>query len=113
MAVRDPELVCRILDNLPIAIVRLREDNGQPFKTYERGFPVGRLEVGLQRTCHSNPGLYSAFGNLQQCFWVAYTGLRACLSHTVLHSRQLMQPAQLGGFCSCIRSSSSLAHLGS
>ena len=37
---------CRILDNLPIAIVRLREDNGQPFKTYERGFPVGRLEVG-------------------------------------------------------------------
>ena len=35
----------RILDNLPIAIVRLREDNGQPFKTYERGFPVGRTDV--------------------------------------------------------------------
>ena len=35
----------RILDNLPIAIVRLRDDNGQPFKTYERGFPVGRIEV--------------------------------------------------------------------
>ena len=35
----------RILDNLPIAIVRLREDNGQPFKTYERGYPVGRTEV--------------------------------------------------------------------
>ncbi len=37
----------RILDNLPIAIVRLRDDNGQPFKTYERGFPVGRMEVRL------------------------------------------------------------------
>ena len=40
-------LTCRILDNLPVAIVRLREDNGQPFKTYERGYPVGRMEV-----CH-------------------------------------------------------------
>ena len=38
----------RILDNLPIAIVRLREDNGQPFKTYERGFPVGRTDVRPQ-----------------------------------------------------------------
>ena len=31
----------RILDNLPLAMVRMRENNGQPFKTYERGFPVG------------------------------------------------------------------------
>ena len=45
MAMRNPTWSRRILDNLPIAIVRLREDNGQPFKTYERGFPVGRVEV--------------------------------------------------------------------
>jgi hypothetical protein len=31
----------RILDNLPTAQVRLREDNGQTVKTYDRGFPVG------------------------------------------------------------------------
>ncbi len=35
----------RILDNLPVAIRKMREENGHPFKTYERGFPVGRLEV--------------------------------------------------------------------
>ena len=38
-------LFCRILDNLPVAIVKMRENDGKPFKTYERGFPVGRLEV--------------------------------------------------------------------
>ena len=52
MDVRDSTWPCRILDNLPIAIVRLREDNGQPFKTYERGFPVGRIEVGLETVCN-------------------------------------------------------------
>ncbi len=35
----------RILDNLPIAIARVREENGVRVKTYERGFPVGRTEV--------------------------------------------------------------------
>jgi hypothetical protein len=30
-----------ILDNLPSAMVRMREENGQSFKTYERGYPVG------------------------------------------------------------------------
>ena len=35
----------RILDNLPVAIRKMREENGHPFKTYERGFPVGRMEV--------------------------------------------------------------------
>ena len=28
-----------------MAIRKMREENGHPFKTYERGFPVGRLEV--------------------------------------------------------------------
>lgn len=31
----------RILDNLPVAMVKMREDNGFQIKTYERGFPVG------------------------------------------------------------------------
>jgi len=31
----------RILDNLPTAQVRLREDGGRMVKTYERGYPVG------------------------------------------------------------------------
>lgn len=35
----------RILDNLPVAIAKLREENGQPVKTYERGFPVGSIAV--------------------------------------------------------------------
>lgn len=37
--------LCRILDNLPIGIVRMREDDGQQVKTYERGFPVGFMDV--------------------------------------------------------------------
>jgi hypothetical protein len=33
---------CRILDNLPIAMVRTRKDeSGKPVKVYERGFYVG------------------------------------------------------------------------
>ena len=31
----------RILDNLPVAMVRMRHDDGAVVKTYERGFPVG------------------------------------------------------------------------
>lgn len=37
--------VRRILDNLPIAIAKLRDENGQAVKTYERGFPVGIISV--------------------------------------------------------------------
>ena len=37
----------RILDNLPVAIAKVRDDNGMPFKTYERGWPVGRIEARL------------------------------------------------------------------
>ena len=37
----DEYRVNMILDNLPVAMVKMREDNGKPFKTYERGFPVG------------------------------------------------------------------------
>ena len=48
-------LVCRILDNLPVAIARVRDDNGMPLKTYDRGFPVGRQEVytGTTAGCSS------------------------------------------------------------
>ena len=34
----------RILDNLPVAMVKMRKDDRQPnslVKTYERGYPVG------------------------------------------------------------------------
>ena len=34
-------LQSRILDNLPAAMVRMRQDEGEPIKTYERGFPIG------------------------------------------------------------------------
>lgn len=37
----------RILDNLPVAIAKVRDDNGMPFKTYERGWPVGRIEASF------------------------------------------------------------------
>ena len=30
-----------ILDNLPVAVVKMENDEGVPVKTYERGFPVG------------------------------------------------------------------------
>lgn len=42
---RCAALPCRILDNLPIGMVRMREDNGEQVKTYERGFPVGFQDV--------------------------------------------------------------------
>lgn len=35
----------RILDNLPIGMVRMRDDDGEQVKTYERGFPVGFADV--------------------------------------------------------------------
>lgn len=31
----------RILDNLPVGMVKMREDNGLSVKMYERGYPVG------------------------------------------------------------------------
>ncbi|GHP05979.1 hypothetical protein PPROV_000472600 [Pycnococcus provasolii] len=37
----DEYRVNMILDNLPVAMVKMREENGKPFKTYERGYPVG------------------------------------------------------------------------
>ncbi|KAK9802909.1 hypothetical protein WJX73_005351 [Symbiochloris irregularis] len=40
--VEDEYRVLMILDNLPVAIARLRDENGQAVKTYERGYPVGR-----------------------------------------------------------------------
>lgn len=38
---------CRILDNLPVAISQIRDDSGSDVKRYERGFPIGRVEVGI------------------------------------------------------------------
>ncbi|CAL8469256.1 g8797 [Coccomyxa elongata] len=52
--IEDDYRVLMILDNLPIAIVRLRDDNGQPFKTYERGFPVGRMEENGKIYLHNH-----------------------------------------------------------
>lgn len=40
-----PPPAARILDNLPIGMVRLREDKGQQVKSYERGYPVGFQDV--------------------------------------------------------------------
>ena len=37
----------RILDNLPVAISKVRDDGGQPVKMYERGFPVGAALVRI------------------------------------------------------------------
>ncbi len=49
----------RILDNLPVAMVKMRKDEstGALIKTYERGFPVGfkaSLEVGAEPR-HASP----------------------------------------------------------
>ncbi|PSC68332.1 Transmembrane 9 superfamily member 4 [Micractinium conductrix] len=40
----DEYRVNMILDNLPIGMVRMRDDNGEQVKTYERGFPVGFMD---------------------------------------------------------------------
>ena len=40
--IEDDYRVNMILDNLPVAMVVMRQDeDGAPVKTYERGFPVG------------------------------------------------------------------------
>lgn len=39
--VEEEYRVNMILDNLPVAMVRWRSENGNDIKTYERGFPVG------------------------------------------------------------------------
>ena len=39
--IEDEYRVNMILDNLPVAMVKMREEDGVPIKTYERGFPVG------------------------------------------------------------------------
>ncbi|KAL4429596.1 hypothetical protein ABPG77_008645 [Micractinium sp. CCAP 211/92] len=39
--ISDDYRVNMILDNLPIGMVRMRDDDGEQVKTYERGFPVG------------------------------------------------------------------------
>jgi transmembrane 9 superfamily protein 2/4 len=41
--IRNEYRVNMILDNLPIAMVKMREEDGQLIKGYERGFPVGFL----------------------------------------------------------------------
>jgi hypothetical protein len=60
MATRPPCLYCRILDNLPIGMVRMREDQGELVKTYERGFPVGFQDVSSRLLPHQ------AHGHFQQ-----------------------------------------------
>ena len=47
--VKDDYRVNMILDNLPVAMVKMREDNGKPIKTYERGFPVGFMASSGQK----------------------------------------------------------------
>jgi transmembrane 9 superfamily protein 2/4 len=45
----------RILDNLPVAMVKMRKDDRQPnslVKTYERGFPIG-FRASLEVCCGS------------------------------------------------------------
>lgn len=37
----DEYRVNMILDNLPVGMVKIREENGLPIKTYERGYPMG------------------------------------------------------------------------
>jgi hypothetical protein len=45
---------CRILDNLPVAMVKMRKDESSNtlVKTYERGFPVG-FKASLEVRCCS------------------------------------------------------------
>lgn len=50
---RVPDLHGRILDNLPVAMVKMRKDDRQAnslIKTYERGFPVG-FKASLEVRC--------------------------------------------------------------
>ncbi|KAK9840498.1 hypothetical protein WJX74_010676 [Apatococcus lobatus] len=42
--IEDDYRVNMILDNLPVAIPKIREEDGVAIKTYERGFPVGRMD---------------------------------------------------------------------
>lgn len=39
--IEDEYRVNMILDNLPVGMVKIREEGGKPVKTYERGYPVG------------------------------------------------------------------------
>mmetsp|Transcript_25046 Transcript_25046/g.59618 ORF Transcript_25046/g.59618 Transcript_25046/m.59618 type:complete len:264 (-) Transcript_25046:1426-2217(-) len=39
--IEDEYRVNMILDNLPVGMVKMRQENGAQVKTYERGFPVG------------------------------------------------------------------------
>jgi hypothetical protein len=34
-------LCCRIMDNLPVAMVKWKTRNNEDIKVYDRGFPVG------------------------------------------------------------------------
>ena len=55
-AIKDEYRVNMILDNLPVAMVRMRSDGDKLVKTYERGYPIGftsgymETETGLQIT---------------------------------------------------------------
>ena len=46
-----PAVTCRILDNLPVAMVKFRKDlaTGALIKTYERGYPVGFMATSEVR----------------------------------------------------------------
>lgn len=52
--ISDDYRVNMILDNLPIGMVKLREDKGQQIKTYERGYPVGFMDDGGKAYLHNH-----------------------------------------------------------
>ena len=52
--ISDDYRVNMILDNLPIGMIRIREDKGKKVKTYERGFPVGYKDDDAGKTYLNN-----------------------------------------------------------
>ena len=58
---RAPRPAHRILDNLPIGMVRMRDDNGEQVKTYERGFPVGFMDVSAAEEAAAGLRLWENF----------------------------------------------------
>lgn len=69
-------LSCRILDNLPVAMVKTRKDDkGQPMKVYERGYYVGfkaTIEV---------INLHAQCGACQQHVHTSASYVMICCSH--------------------------------
>mmetsp|Transcript_33876 Transcript_33876/g.46916 ORF Transcript_33876/g.46916 Transcript_33876/m.46916 type:complete len:644 (-) Transcript_33876:53-1984(-) len=54
----DEYRVNMILDNLPVGMVKIREENGKPVKTYERGFPVG-FKAAIEEGGEQKPFLHN------------------------------------------------------